>query len=279
MTFRQRLGLGVPPILLRVCLAVTFIWAGAGKHFGRVDLTPEQAAVFDAIRTGSAPTPAPADPPADADSTPTAMADGALVILAQDQGAQPEEQPAETPTQPDADADADTSDAEPAAAADQAGSHRTVDLIAVLFHTWATPNDQGRALLPGFIAQGKTAWYLAIALLVVEALGGIMVAVGLLTRLWALALAGVMLGALWTTSIGPVVVYGQPGWPTFMPILPALDNFNPGAWQTWLWQFSLMCGALSLACLGAGRLSLDRWFFGKPGADQPEPIIVDEDED
>ena len=291
MTFRQRLGLGGPPILLRVALAITFIWAGSGKFFGSVTLSPEQAAVLDAMHSGAvAPaTPAPegadtdANTDADADSSPSASRGGPMIILAQDQGAQPAE-PAEADAPPDADADeppaapaeADTADADADTAAP---SHRNVDFIALLFHTWATPNAEGKALLPAFVGHGKTPIWLANAVGVTELLGGIMIALGLLTRLWSLAVAGVMVGALWTTSIGPVLVYGQAGWPAFFPVLPALHDFSAGAWQNWLWQLTLLCSALSLVCLGAGRLSLDRLFFGKPGAETHTPIILDDDED
>lgn len=287
MTLRQRLGLGFPPILLRLVLAATFIWAGTGKFFGPVTLTPDQAALLDSIHNGSL-APAPVTPPADrggdADAETTASAQPTVLLVQQSQpgeeppagAAEPEQEPAEptdtdTDTDTDADPDADTlGDAEPAPA------HRMVDMVTLMIYRNATPNDEGKALLPGFMAGGKWPIWIANAVAVTELLGGIMILLGLLTRLWSLGIAGVMVGALWMTSIGPVVVMGAPGWPGFFEVLPAIDAFNPQAWQTWLWQASLIAGSVSLACLGSGAMSLDRLFFGKPGV-TPAPSKIEHD--
>ena len=298
MTFRQRLGLGVPPILLRLAIAATFIWAGSGKFFGPITLSPEQEATLRAIHSGAAPAPAPtpAPPASSADAPagkPTAAAPAAsrLLLIQNAQPAEPEPTPdassdqsaTDQPAKPDANAPAPTKaeGAEaPASASTAPGpKRRAVDGITLLIHAQATPNEKGEALLPAFMGKGKWPMWIANTEGVVELLGGILIFLGLFTRLWSLALAGVMVGALWMTSIGPVVIYGAPGWPAFMPVLPALDGFRVSAWQTWLWQLGVLCGALSLFCLGAGGLSLDRFFFGKPGAPKHEPIDLDLDED
>ena len=41
LTARQRTALSVPPLLLRLVLAIIFIWAGYAKIFGFMDVTPE----------------------------------------------------------------------------------------------------------------------------------------------------------------------------------------------------------------------------------------------
>lgn len=272
MTFRQRLGLGVPPILLRLVLAATFIYAGAGKFLGEVTLTPEQASLLDAIHN-AAPMPAPAQPTAPGGDETTASRPPIVMLVQGSQPAEPEPQPESQPTAP---ADADAADTATPEFTTPVPTHRIVDMLTVMIHANATPNDEGKALLPGFMASGKWPIWSANAVAVTELLGGIMVLIGLLTRLWSLGIAGVMVGALWLTSIGPVVVMGQPGWPGFFEVLPAIDGFSSQAWQTWLWQASLIAGSLSLACLGAGAMSLDRLFFGKPGV-KPTPAKIELD--
>jgi len=68
----DRFALSFSPILLRVAIGVTFLWAGAGKLFYKVELTDAQRAVITQLETGAA-TPSetviddatPADVPAD----------------------------------------------------------------------------------------------------------------------------------------------------------------------------------------------------------------------
>ncbi len=278
MTFRQRLGLGVPPILLRLVLAVTFIYAGAGKFLGEVPLTPEQASRLDAIHNAAPmPAPAPSQPTTPGGDETTASRPPIVMLVQGSQPAEPEPQPESQPTAPaDADADADAVDADTPEFTIPVPTHRFVDMLTVMIYAYATPDDNGKALLPGFMASGKWPIWIANAVAVTELLGGIMVLIGLLTRLWSLGIAGVMVGALWLTSIGPVVVMGQPGWPGFFKVLPPIEGFSSQAWQTWLWQASLIAGSLSLACLGAGAMSLDRLFFGKPGV-KPTPAKIELD--
>lgn len=265
MTFRQRFGLAVTPLLLRVVLAVTFLYAGMGKFWGPIELTPEQVASLDAIQADAPSPPAseePARPPAE-DNPP----DG------------------ETPAPPPAGSGTTTMNphsefltgeqaAQPLLMRVQDGmtatiervpsTYHVVDLLTIIIDAQATPDDSGRALLPSFMGHGKWPRWIAIAVGVIELVGGVMMVIGLFTRLWALGLAGVMIGALWMTSIGPVVIMNEPGWPSFMPFLPAVQDFSQSAWQTWLWQFALLCVALSVACLGAGRPSLDHFLFAPP---------------
>ena len=276
MTFRQKLGLRLPPILLRLALATTFIWSGSGKFWGPVTLSPAQEATLSAIKSGGAPAASPnqtpaapdadnadqnADQNADENASSTALAPRYQLILVQD-----------TP-----DTDADQTDADQDQSVEKSASkYHTVDLIALQIHSQATPNQDGKRLLPAFMGRGKWPIRLAYAVGVTELLGGIMLLLGLFTRLWSLGLAGVMVGALWMTAIGPVVVYGETGWPGFLPVLPAIDHFDIAAWMQWILQLNLLAGALSLACLGAGGLSFDRLFF--PTERKTKNNIGDEDE-
>ncbi len=76
MTFRERMAIAVPPLLLRLALAVTFIWAGWGKLFSTVQFSPERTAIlanmgvtFNQAQPGSPPP--PANQPAFPDEGPT----------------------------------------------------------------------------------------------------------------------------------------------------------------------------------------------------------------
>jgi uncharacterized membrane protein YphA (DoxX/SURF4 family) len=109
-------------------------------------------------------------------------------------------------------------------------------------------------LWPGFLGSGNWPRYFAVAVVVAELAGGILVAIGLLTRLAAFMLAGVMLGAIWLDQIGPAMQAGK----TVLLLLPAHDPWDVAAWRPLLWQFSLLCSAAALMLLGAGAPSLDR---------------------
>lgn len=257
MVFRQRLGLSVPPVLLRLAVAATFIWAGAGKFLAPVELAPQDEATLQAIESGAPATaPMPTDEddaaPEEAAGEPVALGDGAELMLVQDAD--------------DSDAAATTTDAD-------AGPKRTgKDRVALVVYNLANPDENGRMLLPAFMGNGKWPIWIAFMVGMTELVGGILILLGLLTRFAAFMIAGVMIGAIWMTTIGPVLIFDQPGWPRFFQILPAIDfstaetaatSFQ--SWQTWLFQLAMLMGALSLMCLGAGPLSIDRFAFGKPG--------------
>jgi uncharacterized membrane protein YphA (DoxX/SURF4 family) len=106
----------------------------------------------------------------------------------------------------------------------------------------------------------RFAWAVALT----EVIGGALVAVGLLTRLGSLGLAGVMLGAMWLTGIGTAIQSGS----AKLGFLPKLPNFDPG-WSDILFQFTLFCAAIALFFAGPGALSLDRLLVGGPP--RPEP--------
>jgi uncharacterized membrane protein YphA (DoxX/SURF4 family) len=265
MTFRQRLGLGLPPYLLRLALAATFIWSGAAKFQYQIQLSPQDEATYFSIRDGSAAPAAPKTPakdapapdasdstdgdqPAEGASGSTASLTDGVFLLVQD-GA--------------ADKSADSKKDAKGKAPTQPGMHPFIAQLTLMIHSAATPDDQGRSLLPAFMGSGKSPLWLAYAASLTELIGGVAILLGLFTRLWALGVMGVMVMALWMTAVGPVVIMGAPGWPSFMPVLPALNGYAFSAWQTWLWQFILAASAGSLACLGAGAISLDRLFFRK----------------
>lgn len=261
MVFRERLGLGVAPLLLRLAVAATFMWTGAAKFVSPVALSPQDEATLRMIETGGAQTPgAPSQPgdvdePAETAGEPVALDGAYQLILAQD-------------------ADEAPAAAEPEVAeADVLPDRTGKDQIALLVYAMATPNDEGKTLLPRSMGKGKWPVRIGFAVALTELICGVLILIGLITRVAALMVAGVMVGAIWMTTIGPVMIFGNPGWPGFFPILPALDYSTVEtaqqtfrAWQTAMFQLAMLTASLSLVCLGAGPLSLDRFLFGKPGS-------------
>ncbi|MBK7403716.1 MAG: DoxX family protein [Phycisphaerales bacterium] len=111
----------------------------------------------------------------------------------------------------------------------------------------------------------RFAWAVSLT----ELIGGILVGVGLLTRIGAMGLAGVMLGALWLTTFGPALQTGD----TMLGFLPKHDPFGP-EWMVPVLQVTLLCAALSLLFAGPGTMSLDRLLLGgppKPAPPKPAP--------
>jgi putative oxidoreductase len=107
--------------------------------------------------------------------------------------------------------------------------------MAKLIGTWGWP-------MPNVLA------YLAA---ITEFFGGACLAVGLLTRFWALALAIVMGVAAWKVH------------------LPHGFGITGGGWE---YAFVLGVLCLSLVVQGGGAFSMDEMFFkGKPGPEKPPP--------
>lgn len=215
---RLPLGLALAPLILRIALAATFIWAGLGKVVPRMAVDPGQAALLASMGVSI---PAPATAPAPAAAAP---ADGATA----------------TPTPEEI-------------------KVRRMWGLAMRIHACANPglDEAGKPkmkLWPGFLGSGNWPRYFTIAVVIAELGGGILLAIGLLTRLGAFMLAGVMIGAMWLDQIGPAVQAGN----TVFLLLPAHDLWDVAAWRPLLWQFSLLCSAAALMLLGAGAPSLDR---------------------
>lgn len=307
MSLRQNLACHVTPLILRLALGVTFLWAGLGKVMERFPVedrrTAEalvEAGALDADRArlrGLIPPAAEQESPIEretpADPAPPASQD-------------PEEDPGEDEGAPETPADAtppaDGAGAGPNAAAEHpahfpAYSIRlasdpddTIELLRVyglstLFVSISetrevTEDDLARynlseerkaelagkqqrfPLVPE--ALGNRPWpvTLAWAATITEIVAGVFLLIGFITRFSALGVAGVMLGAIWMTELGPAIQAGA----TMLGFLPAYEVFSPDAWKTLLWQFALLMMALGVAFSGAGALSLDRVLFGPVGA-------------
>lgn len=223
----RNLGLSLSPLFLRLMLAVIFLQAGLGKILATHEVSPADAAILEKMGvTVAAQAAAPATPtdPAAAPAT---------------------EQPAATPTEAGAPVKV-----------------RRVYALALGIHHAAYPEPleggaKVRALWPADLAAAGWPRRLAWAVTLTEVVGGACLLLGVLTRVWALALAGVMVGAMWLTQIGPAIQKGE----TVLGVLPAYDVWGAD-WQ-FLWiQFALLMSSLALLFLGAGRLSIDALLFG-----------------
>ena len=271
MRTADKLALNLVPLFLRISLAATFLWAGGGKLFDTVELGPAQ---LDILSAPPAAAEAPADTPAEED-TPTlpepteAEDDGPEIRSLTDPPASEStgESAAALPagyslalaqdTEEDAAAETDSaSDIAPS------NERRKLVFIALTIHSAVNP-EQGSPRLPAFMGthKMKLAWAVALT----EFLGGLAILVGLLTRFWAIALTGVSAGIVWITEIGPAAMGGidNPMW----GFLPPLWPFNPGAGMHFFFTLGLLLTAMSLVLTGAGALSADRVFFGRPRTD------------
>lgn len=267
MRFRDRLALAVPPTLLRLLLAVVFIWAGLGKIVAEETVGPEQAAVLanmgaiPAPRPSLPPPPAPPQPnpdlPSPPDSSPPADPGSLGSLNLHSSGAQFLRVQSTPRTVSPADFPAPVT------------VQRVYALAAALYQAAQPQPDHagnpGRPLMPQRFGRGNWPIILAWTVALSEMIVGLMLLVGLLTRLAALAVAFIMLSAMWLTQIGPAVRSGQ----TFLGFLPSYPPFG-SEWTTFLIQLAMLIPALCLVCSGAGPLSLDRAIFARPPADEDD---------
>lgn len=295
MRSRDRTALALAPLFLRFVLALTFIWAGLGKFMAEIEVQGEQAAIlanYGVIPHPNDRRPAPRDDVPDAPPPGEASAPAHATHLA---AWQPEDFPsqpgADDPAQPDTDSQPQPRpDAQPApdrarpapparplATAADFPEPVSVNGLAGLVlglhtatHPGLDPDDSSprRRIWPDLDpARDYDPWpvRLAWAVALTELIGGVLIAIGLLTRIAALGVAGVMLGALWLTAIGVAIQSGNAAF----GFLPNHEPFDGDAWSKPLWQLSLLCAALALFFTGPGALSLDRLLLGGPPKPAP----------
>jgi len=243
MGFKDQMALMAAPIFLRFAIAITFIWAGFGKVMQTVEVSGADAAylanmgAIDLSQLGGGTKPsaaAPFVPPLAQNAAPNVR-----VFFASD-----------FPSPVKASA-----------------AYR----ISLLLRDAAEPgNDESGApkmrLWPKVLAQGQWTRWLALTVAGTEVIGGVLVLVGFVTRLWGFMLAGTMLGALWLTLIGPAIQSGKTRL-GFLPAGPA--PFDVAAWMPWLFVFGLLMSCLALMCAGGGAWSFDAAL--KPAKPAPKP--------
>lgn len=235
MRVRDSIGLNLSPFILRVMLAATFIWAGAGKFLASYAMPPESAA---------------------------ALANLGYITP-------PEIQPVVPEVAPDAGTPADTAPRYlPEQFPREGYQVRPLFGLAMGIHSAAYPGFDADGvdkmpLWPPALANARWPLHIAYAVSITELAGGLLLLLGLFSRLSALGIAVVMLGAIWLTQIGPAIQSGDTAF-GFLPNHGPFDSDASGnsVWQLLLWQFSLFAAAAGVLFLGAGGLSLDRIIFG-----------------
>lgn len=225
MRLREKLALSIAPIILRIMLGVAFLWLGLGRLVDKVPIAGDEAAVLVEMGAMETPPAVSIDP------------------------AQP------TP----AGAPAPIPEAEPVRA-------RRLYQDAVTIYQAANPRpgdsgDRPPSTWPRALAGGNAPVVLAWIGTTVALVGGSMLLIGLLTRLWAVVLMVLMVMIAWLTQMGPAIQSGN----TRMGVLPDRSLLNPADGQELLWQFVLLMSALTLMLAGSGAWALDRAIFGKPG--------------
>jgi len=278
-------ALGLAPLILRLVLGLIFTWSGLAKWMGTMEVKGEDAAVLanlDIIPrvapsitppppaiTPAKPLPAPAPAPAKPQSGLPAPAAGGLIL-------------AQTPA-----GKAPVTAAPPVAVAEDfptGVSCRAMWSIALMLHHASHPEPDAKTnitptpLWPKTAGEGIWPKVFAITVFSCELGGGILLLLGLFTRLGALAVASVMLGALWLTQFGPALQTGN----ATLGFLPPHDLWDGRAWTTFFLQIALLGGAFAVMLLGSGALSIDRAIAGyryvppareaKPGGANGRPV-------
>lgn len=230
MRTADSLAISVPPLLLRLVLAITFTWAGLGKIAGTMEVSPADAAILAQMKVTPAATPAP---------TPT----DPLAAATPGDAAEPAATPAVAPATP--------------------GRVGRVNGIAILLHRSANPASTTAPdgtvttpmpLWPAWAASGSLPVALAWTVAITELLAGLFLLIGFLTRFAGLAVAGVMAGAIWLTQVGPAVQSGK----TLLGFLPVVEPWYEIGWMPLMWQTALLFMGLALVFSGGGALSIDR---------------------
>ncbi|MEL6795706.1 MAG: DoxX family protein [Planctomycetota bacterium] len=289
---RHALALHLAPLMLRVGLGLTFIWAGAAKLTQQMPVNDQnraQLAAWGVIEGDSAPpTPEPEDILPERDEPADDPAD--LTSPANTPAPEPESEADELPEPEPEPAD------EQAAAAPNASlvafqdtptiaelpqTVRRVYGLALLINARANPapSEDGSSLMPLWppaLAGGKLPVYFAWGAAVTELIAGIAVLFGFFTRLGSLPLAGTMGVAMWLTTVGPAV---QTGTATLGFLPPGMFDFNAANQYVYtmvLWQAALLLMSIALVCTGPGFFSIDRLLFGPL---EPKAPSYDTEED
>lgn len=278
---RDRVALALPPLLLRLTLAVTFIWTGLAKVQDTMLVQGDDAAILAnmGVLTPGAPG-TPADPNAPLAPLPSAdrgpatgepgidsvkPGDGLLIAAAfQGSPPHPDKAPPDViPPQP-----SPLTGSPPPASVYSARDFpepqpvRAMYGLALMLHKGGNPGvdadgTQKPPIWPPDLASGKRPVLFAYLVVIAELGGGIMLLLGLLTRLWAIVLCSVMLGALWLATIGPALQTSQ----TWSAFRSGHQIWDVHAWQTPLWNLALLAMAFSVFLTGAGAFALDNALF------------------
>lgn len=296
MRTRDKLGLSIPPLMVRLVLALTFLWAGLGKIMAEAPVSGADAVILaelGVIEPGNATPIPPADElldtepatdatadtpeteaPADAEPNPTADPQ------ANPPAAEPDADPAPTPAEPLPDPETTSAQAltnqtghflpvayrqvtySPADFAEPTMVKRLYPGVVVRLVNAAEPgldpqtSEPIKPIAPAWAAEKQVVLALGWAAPLTEAIAGALLLVGLFTRLSAFSLVGVMVTAIWLDTIGPA-------WQAGEVVLGFIPNHDPFSfdWVKPLWQLLVLASTAGLMFSGAGALSLDRLLF------------------
>ncbi|MEL6328186.1 MAG: DoxX family protein [Planctomycetota bacterium] len=295
MAAHNTLASAVSPIFLRLVLGATLLWAGLGKVLDSTTVTGEDAARLAVAGIDLVPAepeqPEPEAPlPATDDNTGgespgDARLDTDTPSITRASFSQLQTQPAETPELPPAEQPQSNDLAEAVEQAAQGAEEfveeaieevlptaadfaedyqiRKLHGITLTLEKAANPAgvaDDGQPLepfWPDWGAGDPVSAILAWAVAATEILAGLALILGFLSRLSGLAACGVMLGAVWLTSIGPFFSAGTLNY----GFLPPHDVFDVGAWQGLAWQLALLAMGVAVTFSGSGSLAIDRLLF------------------
>lgn len=114
-------------------------------------------------------------------------------------------------------------------------------------------------IMPSKLASSPWPKILAWSAAITEVVAGVLLIIGLFTRLGAFSLFCVMLVAMWMTQFGPAAFHTNDAILGFIP--RADDLFSPAAYAQLFWQLALASMSLAVVFLGSGAIGIDRLFF------------------
>jgi uncharacterized membrane protein YphA (DoxX/SURF4 family) len=268
------IGAWAAPLVLRLALGATLAWSGLAKVFGTVTVGPETAARLASL--GASVPRSPAAPGAPISNVPGAappVVSGTPSMPVPAGSAPQDPMPADRFRAPGPGAGA------PAGGAGSGGQGAPSPLdfaaqtavparlaVAVAIDRAANPAPRADGSVPARTwpaALGSGAWPLRLSSAVtgVELIGGAMVLMGLVCRVWSAALAGVVAGSIWLTQMGPAIQDGT----AVLGVFPSHAPWAMEAWAPLLWRLALLAMALALALGGPGRVAIDHTLFGESG--------------
>ena len=230
------------PLMLRLALGLTFLWAGLGKFNAYDDVKGEQAARLANI--GALELPKPAGEPKGDHAGP--------------ESGTPPVTPGANPAAPAPKLMYGASDFPETVRVRRMHTSVTLRILEAAEPKEAEPGQQPRKIWPAF-ASGSKAVLLAWIVSITDIAGGVCLLLGLLTRLWAIVLAGHMAVGMWLLFIGPAWQSGN----AVLGFLPRHDLWDNAFWMYPLWILALLAMNLALVFLGAGSVSLDRPLLGE----------------
>ncbi len=240
---RQGQSSNLAPLMLRLALGLTFLWAGLGKFNAYDDVKGEQAARL--ANVGALDRPKSAEPKGDHAGPESGTQPGV-----------PASNPAAaTPTPKLMYSEADFPET---VRVRRMHTSVTLRILEAAEPKAADPGQPVRKIWPAF-ASGSNAIMLAWVVAITNIAGGVCLLLGLLTRLWAIVLAGHMAVGMWLIFVGPAWQSGN----AVLGFLPRHDVWDNAFWMYPLWILALFAMNLALVFLGAGSVSLDRPLLGE----------------